>query len=868
MIRSLTAGLRLLVVFSLALLSMLGTAVPAAAAQPPAIRQDEPVDSLDGVESAVVQIEAVGTFVDPEEGRQQNMPGFGSGFIIDSSGIAVTNNHVVTGGALFKVLVAGRDKPVNARVLGASECYDLAVIDLQGDGYPYLQWYEEPVRVGLDVYAAGFPLGDPEFTLTRGIIAKSNADGESSWASLDNVFMHDATINPGNSGGPLVATDGRVVGVNYASDDEVNQYFAIRASDAQAIIEQLIGGDDVESLGINGEAIETDSGVSAVYVYSVKSGSPADRVGILPGDYVLEIEGLAVGANGIMTDYCDILASHSQADVMSVQIFRPDTEEVLEGQFNGRPLETSFSIADQVDENDDGSQLAPATDEYTYVPISGQNNIVHIEAPDVWTDIADDDWEIDDEVVGTKLTVAPDLEGFYEDWGVPGVVFSYSDNLQDEFTPEELLATLDYSDQCADVERYEMPDDSAFVGAYDEYSECGGGDTTALVAALVSAEGDYMLGIEVYATTDADLEALDHILDTFYIGKGGAPGAVTDVGADIFDLVDVSGLEYDYTFVNEPYFSGLLPAAWTDINSRVWEDDEGEYLGQITEAAPDIDEYRNSWAAPGMQAFLLTDVGPDYDVEESMDAVDFSDICTYEERVPDIVHSIYGVTYRGAYDVYTRCDDSDTIYYTGVYLADSSDHAYIIDLISATAADDEAFEVLLNSFFLGAAVQPELNADEYTLVVDESGRISLQVPAAWTDSLSLPFEIDDEVVGVELTVSTDVAEFNDNWETAGANIAVWDDFGEPDSDEVLDAITFDDQCTYDTRYEYEADNFSGKYDLWGDCGGVEGASLATFALSFDSLPDSLVVLYIGTPTTDDLSILDPILNSLRVAPAE
>ncbi len=86
--------------------------------------------------------------------------------------------------------------------MGVSECSDLAVIDIEGDGYPYLEWFDGQVAPGLDVYAAGFPLGDPEFTLTRGIISKERADGETDWASVDWVVEHDATINPGNSGGP------------------------------------------------------------------------------------------------------------------------------------------------------------------------------------------------------------------------------------------------------------------------------------------------------------------------------------------------------------------------------------------------------------------------------------------------------------------------------------------------------------------------------------------------------------------------------------------------------------------------------------------------------------------------------------------
>ena len=115
----------------------------------------------------------------------------------------MTNNHVVTGAALLQVYVGGEtDRVYSARVLGVSECSDLAVIYIEGDGFPFLQWYEDEIDVGLDVYAAGFPLGDPEYTLTKGIISKARTSGETDWASVDAVVEHDATINPGNSGGP------------------------------------------------------------------------------------------------------------------------------------------------------------------------------------------------------------------------------------------------------------------------------------------------------------------------------------------------------------------------------------------------------------------------------------------------------------------------------------------------------------------------------------------------------------------------------------------------------------------------------------------------------------------------------------------
>ena len=185
------------------------------------------VSSLQDVRQAVVQIEAQGTFVDPEVGLQVTSAGRGSGFIVDPSGIAVTNNHVVTGAALLKVWVGGESEPRNARVLGVSECSDLAVIDIEGDNHPYLEWFEGPIDVGLEIYSAGFPLGDPEFTLTKGIVSKANTSGETDWASLSSVLEHDATINPGNSGGPLVDGSGKIVGVNYAASPMFSQYFAI-----------------------------------------------------------------------------------------------------------------------------------------------------------------------------------------------------------------------------------------------------------------------------------------------------------------------------------------------------------------------------------------------------------------------------------------------------------------------------------------------------------------------------------------------------------------------------------------------------------------------------------------------------------------
>jgi serine protease Do len=127
----------------------------AATEAPTAAPTDEPksgaISILTDAKQAIIQIEAQGTFIDPEVGLVLNSAGRGSGFIIDPSGLAVTNNHVVTGAALIKVRIAGEDTMRNARLVAVSECSDLAVIDIDGDGYPYLDWNSNPIDVGQEI---------------------------------------------------------------------------------------------------------------------------------------------------------------------------------------------------------------------------------------------------------------------------------------------------------------------------------------------------------------------------------------------------------------------------------------------------------------------------------------------------------------------------------------------------------------------------------------------------------------------------------------------------------------------------------------------------------------------------------------------
>ena len=338
-------------------------------------------DTMRRVKSATILIETDASLTDID-GTVYAQSGTGSGFIIDQSGLAVTNNHVVTGGRSWKVYVGGESKALNARVVGVSECSDLAVIDIEGDGYPALEWYEGDIYAGLPVYAAGYPLGDPEFTLTSGIVSKQKAGGQTNWASVEGVIEHDATINPGSSGGPLVTEDGRVVAVNYANFDLNQQgvsiqYRAIARDEARTIIERLREGEDVQSIGINGQAFwnEEDS-ISGIWVKSVQSGSVADQARIEGGDLIMTLEDHTLATVGTMEEYCDTLRSHDPGDALDVEVIRLATGELLEGQLNGRELAVVDDDSDIAESSTDtrptGSKSTPEAeaDEPTPTPVT------------------------------------------------------------------------------------------------------------------------------------------------------------------------------------------------------------------------------------------------------------------------------------------------------------------------------------------------------------------------------------------------------------------------------------------------------------------------------------------------------------------
>lgn len=530
------------------------------------------VGSLADVQGAVVRIVAEGSFIDPEYGQQYNAAGSGSGFFIDSDGIAVTNNHVVTGAAFLQVYVDGDDEPRNAKVLGVSECSDLAVIDVDGDGYPYLEWYDGDITVGTQIYAAGFPLGVEEYTLLDGIISKADADGESDWSSVDSVIEHSADTLPGNSGGPIVTEDGKVIAVNYAGDS-MGESFGVGRDEALKVLPTLLGGEDVTSIGINGLAV-SDGGLSGIWVSSVASGSPADMVGIEAGDVVTLIENIIPATDGTMADYCDVLRSHDLTDPLSVEVFRPADNAFLEGTINtDQTLEVSYSFEDELGDEvaDPGTNVAGYD---SYVTLVDSGNILTVDVPAAWSDVDTNSlWGDGVTTYGVGIWAATNYEAWNSGWDTPGMFFGASATLAATESVDSLLNSHDYSGGCAYDRRYDYSD-GLYTGVYDVWTSCGGGDTIFIDLAAETAGGEVLMNVQVVAVTDADLEALDFVLNTFVVDEvalAGFTGSTNDGGSTsteslgYYDFKDL--LDGDCFNAYESDFAGITYGVQVEVVS-------------------------------------------------------------------------------------------------------------------------------------------------------------------------------------------------------------------------------------------------------------------------------------------------------------
>jgi S1-C subfamily serine protease len=299
-----------------------------------------PVNFLVDVENAVIQVEGQGKFFSPKFAEVTGTPGRGSGFIIDPAGIALTTNHAIAGAEQIRVWVGGdRSQPHNAKVIAVSECADLAVIDIEGEPFDFLAWSDNPVQNGQKVYVAGYGLAEPTFLQTSGNITDLPADNSPNVGSKSNLLAYNVKTEPGMAGGPILTPEGKVIGVHIAEKAGQDKGFGISRNALQESFDQLVAGQNVNAIGINGEAVASEDGsLSGMWVYAVQPDSLASKIGIEGNDLITSIGGKYLTGSQVLDQYCQALMNWKANKPLDIQVYRASTGALMGGQLNGKQL--------------------------------------------------------------------------------------------------------------------------------------------------------------------------------------------------------------------------------------------------------------------------------------------------------------------------------------------------------------------------------------------------------------------------------------------------------------------------------------------------------------------------------------------------
>jgi len=304
---------------------------------------------LGRVDGAVVAVQT-GSAVDQGlfSGSGKGSGGAGTGFVISSDGVIVTNNHVVAG-ANGRIEVEFPDGTKQAaELLGRAPEYDLAVIKVSGHGLPTVKLGgSDSLQVGDQVVAVGNALAlQGGLSVTEGIISGKGrvVPEEETGQVLYDMLQTDAAINPGNSGGPLLNANGEVVGINTAlAGGSQNVGFAISIDSAKSVIDSLRRGNSVRVAFLGVETSEVTPAVAKSLQLSTKTGAvirratrgaAADKAGLKPNDVIVAIGGRKVSGP---QDVGAEIRRFAPGDKVDVTVERGGAQTTISVTLDARP---------------------------------------------------------------------------------------------------------------------------------------------------------------------------------------------------------------------------------------------------------------------------------------------------------------------------------------------------------------------------------------------------------------------------------------------------------------------------------------------------------------------------------------------------
>jgi len=269
----------------------------------------------------------------------------GSGVLVRTDGVVLTNNHVIQGADEINLVLAD-GRAMSATIVGTDADTDLAVLRISGEQLPAARiGNSEKLRVGDVVLAIGNPFGVGQ-AVTMGIVSATGRS-QLGLTTYENFIQTDAAINPGNSGGALVNAAGELVGINTAifSRSGGNQGigFAIPVSLAMAVADEILAHGRVIRgwIGVSGQdltpALAESLGLaspSGVLVAGVQRNGPAATAGLQPGDVILGLDG-SPARNAV--EIMNAIAKHRPGELARLRVYRQGQQLLLDIKVVERP---------------------------------------------------------------------------------------------------------------------------------------------------------------------------------------------------------------------------------------------------------------------------------------------------------------------------------------------------------------------------------------------------------------------------------------------------------------------------------------------------------------------------------------------------
>ncbi|MEI8232967.1 MAG: trypsin-like peptidase domain-containing protein [bacterium] len=272
----------------------------------------------------------------------------GSGFIVDKSGLVVTNKHVVSSGtqADYKVILKD-DSEHQVEKIWRDPVNDLAILKISGEEFDATEMGDsDNLKVGNFVVAIGTALGEFRHTVTTGVISGLGrgiiaGDGFTGSEKLDNVIQTDAAINPGNSGGPLLNSSGQVIGVNVAVSQSANSIgFALPINVVKASLQNFneTGQFDRPFFGVRYQMIDKEQGIlnkvpSGAYIVEVVKDSSADKAGLMKGDIITKFDGKDMVDSEV--GLVELLSKKKIGDKVEVEYYREKETKKVSVELKG-----------------------------------------------------------------------------------------------------------------------------------------------------------------------------------------------------------------------------------------------------------------------------------------------------------------------------------------------------------------------------------------------------------------------------------------------------------------------------------------------------------------------------------------------------